>query len=1360
MSKMKGFLKSVEGMFQLAPKVTTVGREGCDLMIQSPNVDQQHAVVEYSDQEDCFVLQDLNSTQGTFVNDCRVQNAAVRLAPGDIIRFGFQGLPYELDVESPQQLSYRPVQQITYTQPLTVIEDQTSSFTQRSPLPHLSSTQNTVDSSPWGTQTVPLPRPPTAIRARPISAGSRKSNLEKTGSPHGSPPVQHRSISGGGWIGRPGGARSQGNSPTNEILLLQEKEQKILSLGDEVNRLRLFEGESNRKDQIIAQFREEIADLQNKLRQSQTKTGYASDQDVTQKLLQLENEVLSKRLEVSTLQDELRCIKNNKKEKGSNEQINTSIVEASHLKSQLDMVTKDKNITSGLVTTMQRDMSNKDLTINRLTKDMDMLKKSLREKDIQISAWSTKFARLKENKQVDEEKDAREKELISLRNRFKLTENKVQEQKELIGGMTKEMEKLKIQMYDDKEIIKKVSLELDQTKSKYLDMQRAERVVRVDLEQASKKSERFRNRVIQVTYSTPGIRAPDDEISDSDLLDQLKKTIDERTEFSRQIMDLKETLKLEKSSKKEVNEGIKKLKQHLTSINTRLGQKGRLAGKLKSEVSLLNSVRIDESLQWIKESLLKILEGEIEWQKKIEDALQECGVNTKISDDEPGKHILALFSKWESSLKEKDSLNNHMKHLESQHKEEMKLRLENVQKDMENKLTDAVEKAKLEGEEKMNKAIDEIRLVEQEKRENALQQEKIKYEELQGNLDELRKVMVEMEDENKEQLAEAAKSIEELEEHKKLYADMKEQLEKTISEQAEEISNLQGNSDSLSKSHSSEMLGYKEQIKQHSVTICAMEERLNKVMKKNKEYQAEITGLRKSMQELKNKPAPKPVPPPKPKVIVQTPGPEVLAMEQVILALRKENADFKKQLVEQQDMVLSLRRDLSGASARLSDMTGELSEAQKEELERNKVKMREQHDELNDVRQQMVKLSQIIDKQAAEIKEMTDEMNRQKLGIQKYKNSMNDKETQIKTLEARLKAEMEEKSTQFDHKEKEGRITQEMTSLGAQCRGERHDQVIARQREALAELRSRIKNLETTRPAVPNHDQALQQVILLKKELAEMRTAQALAEQQKAILGSEASSTLDREVNRVRGLTTTGSADAEVERSAHRETLDSLEASESSYLTLLRAVASCLEMEEISGLRTMAHLHRDERERLNNERERATELVASRIKVLQERIQRKDELLHNYERDLAKLRQLEELASKKHGQVEGLENDVRGRTEEAQYLRESLNRTRDRLEQEKRLNSAIKQRKTFHLEQEKVHQQSYAKHHCPPEDIFGKKAAKKKVMNDKMKRKSYEIGVLKDALTDKDNHLKTTSSRLHKLETSLGLQNDRIEIME
>lgn len=57
---------------------------------QNPNVERQHAIIEYDEAQGCFVVQDLNSAHGTYINDCRVQNAAVRLAPGDVVRFGYR----------------------------------------------------------------------------------------------------------------------------------------------------------------------------------------------------------------------------------------------------------------------------------------------------------------------------------------------------------------------------------------------------------------------------------------------------------------------------------------------------------------------------------------------------------------------------------------------------------------------------------------------------------------------------------------------------------------------------------------------------------------------------------------------------------------------------------------------------------------------------------------------------------------------------------------------------------------------------------------------------------------------------------------------------------------------------------------------------------------------------------------------------------------------------------------------------------------------------------------------------------------------------------------------------------------------
>ena len=46
-------------------------------------------------------------------------------------------------------------------------------------------------------------------------------------------------------------------------------------------------------------------------------------------------------------------------------------------------------------------------------------------------------------------------------------------------------------------------------------------------------------------------------------------------------------------------------------------------------------------------------------------------------------------------------------------------------------------------------------------------------------------------------------------------------------------------------------------------------------------------------------------------------------MDQMIVLLRQENVDLKRKIQDQNNVVVGLRRDLAGASARLSDMTGE-----------------------------------------------------------------------------------------------------------------------------------------------------------------------------------------------------------------------------------------------------------------------------------------------------------------------------------------------------------------------------------------------------------------------------------------------------
>lgn len=58
------------------------------------------------------------------------------------------------------------------------------------------------------------------------------------------------------------------------------------------------------------------------------------------------------------------------------------------------------------------------------------------------------------------------------------------------------------------------------------------------------------------------------------------------------------------------------------------------------------------------------------------------------------------------------------------------------------------------------------------------------------------------------------------------------------------------------------------------------------------------------------------------------------------------------------------------------------------------------------------------------------------------------------------------------------------------------------------------------------------------------------------------------------------------------------------YMSLLRGIASCLELEEVGGMESMAHIPNAERMRLLEQREAAAEAMTYKIKALKERLTR------------------------------------------------------------------------------------------------------------------------------------------------------------
>jgi len=77
---------AVGKMFPLSPS-TIIGRsmEHCEIALNDSFLSQQHARLELRGNQ--WVLEDLNSTNGTFVNDIEVRGATV-VEEGDIIRIG------------------------------------------------------------------------------------------------------------------------------------------------------------------------------------------------------------------------------------------------------------------------------------------------------------------------------------------------------------------------------------------------------------------------------------------------------------------------------------------------------------------------------------------------------------------------------------------------------------------------------------------------------------------------------------------------------------------------------------------------------------------------------------------------------------------------------------------------------------------------------------------------------------------------------------------------------------------------------------------------------------------------------------------------------------------------------------------------------------------------------------------------------------------------------------------------------------------------------------------------------------------------------------------------------------------------
>lgn len=76
----------------------------------------------------------------------------------------------------------------------------------------------------------------------------------------------------------------------------------------------------------------------------------------------------------------------------------------------------------------------------------------------------------------------------------------------------------------------------------------------------------------------------------------------------------------------------------------------------------------------------------------------------------------------------------------------------------------------------------------------------------------------------------------------------------------------------------------------------------------------------------------------------------------------------------------------------------------------------------------------------------------------------------------------------------------------------------------------------------------------------------------------------------------------------------------SQYLDLICALGRLMNMEELAGMQSVQHLPQEEREKVGQQRRKDFELLYEKISKLKSRLEKKEELLKDYEAQIKELR--------------------------------------------------------------------------------------------------------------------------------------------
>uniref|UniRef100_A0A8C5JK15 FHAD1 protein n=1 Tax=Junco hyemalis TaxID=40217 RepID=A0A8C5JK15_JUNHY len=440
-------------------------------------------------------------------------------------------------------------------------------------------------------------------------------------------------------------------------------------------------------------------------------------------------------------------------------------------------------------------------------------------------------------------------------------------------------------------------------------------------------------------------------------------------------------------------------------------------------------------------------------------------------------------------------------------------------------------------------------------------------------------------------------------------------LQQQVLQQSQQLRAVQEEDELQRQKLQEEVAGYREQSRQHSLTILALEDRLLEATQQQKVLEEEKVALVEKMEGSEG----------------SCQGQDSAGMSPIVAPMRVH------QLQIPQDWVVS-----QPASHEAVLCLGELSEEQKVELEHSQRQLKHREWEVNQLREKLSEMSSLVEEKDQALRAAADEL----------RYTLTSPKASRMPLCVSPAADGVQGSPQSKSAQCLAEPPSALAELGAKCRGLRHEETIQRQKEGLAELRERVKMLEKRQ---------------CSGEQGCSRTMECFGPNMGSMGLSLSLQVPDHVPN--------GSSFRITNSTVSLEMAEVTDMGEKMYLDVIGALGSLVEMKELSGMQPLQHLPQERRTEVGLQRQKALELLYKKIRNLQVRLERKEKVLKDYEESVEQLRQSQASLRRCQEEMSNLEDEAHRGAEEKALLREALERMQLQLDQEKMLRQAAKRRK-------------------------------------------------------------------------------------